>query len=114
MPRQRKRPNKTPSPYSTSPNFNNSNGITWLHNYIQTSPNVNGIKNRLGLTSEELEISIESLIEINAAADALLQLYNDPIYCQKLGANAKQYINDYFSIENFKKSIYDFINTAKQ
>lgn len=52
--------------------------------------------------------------EINAAADALLQLYNDPIYCQKLGANAKQYINDYFSIENFKKSIYDFINTAKQ
>lgn len=49
--------------------------------------------------------------EIDAAADALLELYNNPQHCQELGANAKKYITDYFSIENFKKSIYDFINS---
>lgn len=48
---------------------------------------------------------------IDAAASALKQLYTDPEYRLRLGANAKKFIEEYFSTENFKKSINDFLSS---
>ncbi|KAL7711695.1 hypothetical protein QTN25_010644 [Entamoeba marina] len=54
MPKQRRKPIQQTKPTT----------ITWLHHYIEVSPHVNAIKQRLGLTDEELEISIESLVDM--------------------------------------------------
>lgn len=49
--------------------------------------------------------------DIDAAASALKRLYTDPEYRLRLGANAKKFIEEYFSTENFKKSINDFLSS---
>ncbi|EDR26206.1 U5 small nuclear ribonucleoprotein 200 kDa helicase, putative [Entamoeba dispar SAW760] len=75
MPRQRKRPNPTPSPQQQN------EGKTWLHNYIENSPYTGALRERLGLSNEELEISIESLVEMNpdemALQMSLFEVYGD-------------------------------------
>ena len=48
--------------------------------------------------------------DTDAAANALSRLYNDRIYAQALGQNAATFIREYFSIENFKKSINDLLD----
>jgi glycosyltransferase involved in cell wall biosynthesis len=50
--------------------------------------------------------------DIDAAADALLQLYKDPVLREKLGKKASLFIKNYFSIENFKKSVEDFLDNT--
>jgi glycosyltransferase involved in cell wall biosynthesis len=50
--------------------------------------------------------------DIDAAADALLQLYQSPDLCKELGKKASLFIRDYFSIENFRKSIEDFLDNT--
>lgn len=49
--------------------------------------------------------------DIDTAASALKQLYLDPEYRLRLGANAQKFIKEYFSTENFKKSINDFLSS---
>lgn len=48
--------------------------------------------------------------DINAAADALRKLYDDPAFRQDLGAKAKRFIEEYFSLENFKASVDEFLD----
>ena len=47
--------------------------------------------------------------DIDAAAAALRKLYNDPVYCKELGHKAKVFIEEYFSNENFKKTVNAFL-----
>ena len=49
--------------------------------------------------------------DIDSAALSLRDLYDNPAKCSQLGCAAKQFITDYFSIENFKKSIESFLNS---
>lgn len=49
--------------------------------------------------------------DYDSAAEALLRLYNNPGLRAKLGAAAKNFIEDYFSVENFKRSIDAFLDT---
>jgi len=49
--------------------------------------------------------------DIDAAAVALRRLYDDPTLRQTLGKNGKQFIEEHFSAENFKKSINEFLNS---
>ena len=59
------------------------------------------------------EIDIEAYNDVtmwaepdyNAAAEALLKLYNDPDLRISIGNAAKKFIDEYFSVENFKKSV---------
>ena len=46
----------------------------------------------------------------DAAAEALLQLYNNPELRTSIGEAAKTFISEYFSVENFKQSVYEFID----
>lgn len=45
------------------------------------------------------------------AAKLLRRLYDDPALREKLGRQARAFVRDYFSVENFRKSIDDFLNT---
>ena len=47
--------------------------------------------------------------DVNAAAEALIRLRNDPAFRHVMGENAKRYINDHFSRVNFRKSVLDFL-----
>ena len=47
--------------------------------------------------------------DINAAAHALRQLYEDPEFAVRLGDAAKSFISEHFSLENFRKSVEDFL-----
>ena len=47
--------------------------------------------------------------DCDSAAEALLRLYNDPGLRNKVGAAAKNFIESYFSVENFKHSIDAFL-----
>jgi len=47
--------------------------------------------------------------DLDAAADALRQLYDSPELREKLGNEAKRFIADHFSIENFRASVQRFI-----
>ncbi|MBR3086429.1 MAG: glycosyltransferase family 4 protein [Kiritimatiellae bacterium] len=46
---------------------------------------------------------------IEAAAEALIRLYESPELCQSLGIAAQAFIRKSFSIENFRNSIEDFL-----
>ena len=48
--------------------------------------------------------------DIDAAADALINLYNNKTLKDELGRKASIYIKEHFSIENFRKSINSFLN----
>ena len=48
--------------------------------------------------------------DVQAAANALRKLYENPPFRRELGERAKAFIDDYFSDANFKKSICDFLN----
>lgn len=50
--------------------------------------------------------------DVQAAANALRKLYENPQFRRELGEKAKTFINDYFSDTNFKKSISDFLAHA--
>ncbi len=50
--------------------------------------------------------------DIEAAASALKRLYEDKEYRLRLGANAKKFIEEYFSTENFRKSILAFLDSS--
>ena len=47
--------------------------------------------------------------DTTAAANALQRLYHDPAYLAELGEHARTFINDYFSPENFKRSVLTFL-----
>lgn len=47
--------------------------------------------------------------DTDAAAEALKRLYHDPELRKRLGENGKHFIENYFSPENFKKSIEAFL-----
>lgn len=51
--------------------------------------------------------------DVKAAALALRKLYDDPTYRKDIGAKAKSSIENYFSIENFRKSICHFIENTR-
>ena len=55
---------------------------------------------------------VESWAEpnIDAAADALLKLYKHPELRKDLGKKAAAFIRDYFSVDNFRRSVDDFLN----
>ncbi len=48
--------------------------------------------------------------DVQAAANALRKLYENPQFRRELGERAKAFIDDYFSDANFKKSICAFLN----
>ena len=50
--------------------------------------------------------------DVQAAANALRKLYENPQFRRELGQRAKAFIDNYFSDANFKKSICDFLNRA--
>lgn len=50
--------------------------------------------------------------DIDAAADALRQLYEKPELRIKIGSAAKCFIDDYFSVANFKKSVEAFLGCS--
>ena len=52
--------------------------------------------------------------DVKAAALALRKLYDDPAYRKDIGAKAKRSIEDYFSVENFRKSICRFIENTRE
>lgn len=47
--------------------------------------------------------------EVPAAAEALRRLYDDPEYRRELGAKAKAFMEEHFSISNFKRSVDEFL-----
>jgi len=49
--------------------------------------------------------------DIDAAAKALRRLYEDPQLRATLGNNAQAFISNYFSVENFKKSVESFLDS---
>lgn len=48
--------------------------------------------------------------DINSAVVALKNLYANTSLRLRIGLNAQQFINDYFSIENFQKSVVEYLN----
>ena len=48
--------------------------------------------------------------DIDAAAEALRRLYSSPVLRKRLGANAREFILDHFSIKNFRKSVESLLN----
>ena len=48
--------------------------------------------------------------DIDAAASALLKLYNDPEMRNRIGNSAKAFIAEHFSSSNFKASVEKFLN----
>jgi glycosyltransferase involved in cell wall biosynthesis len=48
--------------------------------------------------------------DIDAAVDALLKLYKHPELRKDLGKKATAFIRDYFSVDNFRRSVDDFLN----
>lgn len=48
--------------------------------------------------------------DIDAAADALLKLYENPLLRNELGRKAAAFIRNYFSVDNFRKSINAFLD----
>lgn len=49
--------------------------------------------------------------DVDAAADALRRCYENPVFRDALGRKAKGFIEDHFSIENFKKSFEKFLDS---
>lgn len=49
--------------------------------------------------------------DINAAAEALVELYRNPQLRSTLGATGQAFIKEHFSTENFRKSIAEFLNS---
>lgn len=49
--------------------------------------------------------------DIDAAAKALRKLYDDPMLREKIGMNARAFINSYFNLENFKSSVERFLDS---
>ncbi len=47
--------------------------------------------------------------DIDAAAQALRRCYDDRVYAKDLGKKGQDFIKDYFSIENFRKSVFEFL-----
>ena len=47
--------------------------------------------------------------DINAAAEALRKLHEDATFRKTIGTEAKYFVENYFSRENFKKSIEGFL-----
>jgi len=85
--------------YSASTEFcNTNNSIPISYEMVKVMPD---------------EIDIEAYNDVtmwaepdyNAAAEALLKLYNDPDLRISIGNAAKKFIDEYFSVENFKKSV---------
>ncbi len=50
--------------------------------------------------------------DLDKAAEALRRCYDDRAFGKGLGKSAQAFISEYFSIENFKKSILDFMKTT--
>lgn len=48
--------------------------------------------------------------DISVASEAILRCYNDMAYRTRLGKQAKIFIDEYFSTENFKKSVCQFLD----
>lgn len=48
--------------------------------------------------------------DIHEAARAMRKCYDDPVFCKELGAKAKDFIFSYFSTENFRKSMEQFLS----
>ena len=51
--------------------------------------------------------------DVDAAAAALGKLYSDSSFCKELGRKAKSFVEEHFSIENFKKSVEEFLDDGK-
>ncbi len=51
--------------------------------------------------------------DIDQAAAALLRLYNNPAEREAIGRRAKEFIDQYFSVENFKRSIDAFLSQSE-
>lgn len=51
--------------------------------------------------------------DVNAAAEALKKLYDNPTFARQLGDRARQFIIQYFSIENFKASVMAFLSATQ-
>ncbi len=49
--------------------------------------------------------------DVEAASKSLRKLYEDKVFRERLGKNAQKFVADYFSIENFKKSVELFLDT---
>lgn len=47
--------------------------------------------------------------DVDAAAAALRKLYDDPVLRERLGQNAKAFIENHFSVENFRRSVEEFL-----
>lgn len=50
--------------------------------------------------------------DVSAASDAILHCYNDIAYRTRLGKQAKAFIDEYFSTENFKESVSQFLDVT--
>jgi len=49
--------------------------------------------------------------DVDAAAERLRELYRDPQLRARTGAAAKEFVRNYFSVENFKESINQFLDS---
>ena len=50
--------------------------------------------------------------DINAAAEALIKLYNDPKLRTQIGSAAKSFVEEHFSAQNFRKSVDAFLQDS--
>ena len=48
--------------------------------------------------------------DIDAAANALRSCYDTPAFCREIGEKGRQFVEDHFSIANFKKSVDAFLD----
>ena len=48
--------------------------------------------------------------DVDFAADAIRHCYDNPVYGQEVGENGRLFISDYFSLENFRKSVAAFLD----
>ena len=67
-----------------------------------------------GMIDHPCYLAVKSCAEpdLDSAADALRHCYNNPAFREVLGAKAKAYVEEHFSIENFKESIDRFLSTT--
>ena len=92
------------SDYSATTEFcNANNSIPIPCKFIAPRPDQMDIDNYKNVTSWADP-------DIPSAAKALKRLYEDRDYRIKLGENAKSFIDEYFALSNFKKSVLEFLS----
>lgn len=85
--------------YSSTTEFcNHQNSVPIPYKIVKPQPNQIDVK-------EYSDVTMWAEPDYNAAAEALLKLYNDPDLRISIGNAAKKFIDEYFSLENFKQSV---------